>query len=146
MDKYSSLSGPICKFQRKLSVVNAAPGTLFTTLHFLCNLWMDSKLVLLYIRLERLAMDKDSSLLGPFVSYRENYVLWIQLLGLYLQHFIFFLTYEWAEYTRLERLARDKNPNLLGPICKLQRKWSVVNVAPGTVFTTLHFLFKLWTY
>ncbi len=31
------------------------------------------------IRLERLAKDKYSSLLGPLVSYEENEVLWIPL-------------------------------------------------------------------
>jgi hypothetical protein len=33
-----------------------------------------------YTKLERLARDKDSSLLGPFVSYEENEVLGIRTL------------------------------------------------------------------
>jgi hypothetical protein len=33
--------------------------------------------VLHYTRLERLAADKHSSLLSPFVSYKENKVFWI---------------------------------------------------------------------
>jgi hypothetical protein len=36
--------------------------------------WLN-KLVLIYPKLERLALDKHSSLLGPFVSYIENEVL-----------------------------------------------------------------------
>jgi hypothetical protein len=37
----------------------------------------------------------------------------VRLLGLYSQHFIFFITYEWAQYvrvshyTRLEKLVRE---------------------------------------
>jgi hypothetical protein len=42
--------------------------------------------------------------------------------------------------TMLERLANDKH-YLIGPNCKLQRKRSVVNAAPGDIFTTLHFDF-----
>jgi hypothetical protein len=45
------------------------PETVFTTLHFLHNLQMGP------IRVERLARDKYSSLLGPFVSFEENRVL-----------------------------------------------------------------------
>ncbi len=37
------------------------------------------------------------NLFGPFVSYEENEVLWIRYQELYLQHFIFFVTYELAE-------------------------------------------------
>ncbi len=49
-----------------------APGTVFRTFHFLCNLQMDLKYrVLHYVYLEGLATDKDSSLLGPFVSYKK---------------------------------------------------------------------------
>ncbi len=33
--------GPIHKLQRKWSVVNKVPGVVFTTLHFLCGIWMD---------------------------------------------------------------------------------------------------------
>ncbi len=38
-------------------------------------------------RLERLARDKRSSLLGSFVNYDENNFLWIQLQGAYSQHY-----------------------------------------------------------
>ncbi len=37
--------------------------------------WVQQARVLQYTRLERLARDKHSSLLGPFVSYEENGVL-----------------------------------------------------------------------
>jgi hypothetical protein len=36
--------------------------------------------------------DKHISLLGAFISYEENEVLWKQPMGQYSQHFIFFLT------------------------------------------------------
>jgi hypothetical protein len=39
-------------------------------------------------------LEKHSSLLGPFISYEENEVLWKQAQGLYLQHIIFFMTYK----------------------------------------------------
>ncbi len=48
-------------------------------------------------RLEWPARDKHSSLMGQFVSYEENKVSWIRLLGLYSQHYIFFVTYESAQ-------------------------------------------------
>ncbi len=51
--------------------------TIFTTLHFLFN-WVLQTRVLHNTRLERLAKHKHSSFLGPFVSYEENEVLWIQ--------------------------------------------------------------------
>ncbi len=38
-------------------------------------------------RLEKLAKGKHSSLLGPFVCYKENKVLWIQTCGLYYKSF-----------------------------------------------------------
>ncbi len=53
--------------------MNMTIGTVFTTLYFLCNLQMGPKAqVLYYIRLERIARKKHSSLLGPFESYQEN--------------------------------------------------------------------------
>ncbi len=33
----------------------------------------------------------NSGLLGPFVGYKENKLSWIQLIGRYSQHFIFFV-------------------------------------------------------
>ncbi len=59
-------------------------------------------------------MTKHSSLLGAFVSYEENEVLRIRPQGPYLQHCIFFLTYEQAQkpkalhYTGIKRLPSDK--------------------------------------
>jgi hypothetical protein len=43
------------------------------------------------------AKDKHFSLLGPFVSYEENEKLRIRHLDPYSQHYIFFVTYEWAK-------------------------------------------------
>ncbi len=42
--------------------------------------------------------------------------------GLYSQHFILIMTYEWAQearmfhYYKLDRLARDKHSRVLGPL------------------------------
>jgi hypothetical protein len=53
-----------------------ATVVVFTPLHLLHNLMNGpNKLVLHYTGLERLARDKQSSLLGRFVSYEENEVL-----------------------------------------------------------------------
>ncbi len=41
------------------------------------------------------------------------------------------------------KACHGKNSSLLG-ICKLQRKWSVMNMAPSTAFTILHFFRNLW--
>jgi hypothetical protein len=56
--------------------------------------------VLHYNRLESLASNKHSNLLGLlglFLSYDENEVLWIRSLGTYSQHFILFVTYKQAQ-------------------------------------------------
>ncbi len=93
----------------------------FTTLHFLCNLWIrpTSQSVALFYA-EKTCQRQHSSLLGAFVSYKENEVLWIRPLWHYSQHFIFFTAYEWSQQARalhfsgLERLAKDKCTSLLG--------------------------------
>jgi hypothetical protein len=130
----------------------------------------------------KLESDKCSNLLGLFISYEGNEVLWIQPLGPYSQHYIFFITYESAHWPKLldniklERLASDKHSNLLGlfisykenevlligavlhnikagMVCQWEtlklirpvtKKWSIVNTAPGPIFTTLYFLCNLW--
>jgi hypothetical protein len=87
---------------------------------FVAYEWAQQARVLVHTRLERLACDKNSSLLGKFMSYKENEVLWMWILETYSQHFIFFVAYKWAQqarvynYTRLERLSSDKNSSLLG--------------------------------
>jgi len=61
------------------------------------------------------------------------------LLGLYSQHFIFFVTFYWAQkarvvyYTRLERLVRDKHSSLVGPLISFKRN-EVLYVITTTVF------------
>ncbi len=53
-----------------------APRAAFTTLHFLCNLRMGPiARVLHYTRVERLAMDKHSSLLDSLINCEDNEVL-----------------------------------------------------------------------
>jgi hypothetical protein len=70
-----------------------------------------------YIALGSKNLDRDihSSLLGPFISYKENEVLWIWR----REQFIFFVTYRCAQQARmlnnawLERFTRDKHSILL---------------------------------
>jgi NADH:ubiquinone oxidoreductase subunit C len=56
------------------------------------------KLMLYYARLENLAIDKTSSFLDPFVSYKDNEVLRIrtQASEAINKYLIFFVAYEWA--------------------------------------------------
>ncbi len=73
-----------------------------------------------YTRLEKFTRNKASSLLGQFLSYKENEVSWILPQGPYAQHFIFFVTYEYTQlrtvlhYTGLKRPSSDKHSSLLG--------------------------------
>jgi hypothetical protein len=56
--------------------VNLAPGAVFTTLFFFVTYeWTQKAKVLLNRDLERVASDKQLSLLGTAVSYKENEVL-----------------------------------------------------------------------
>jgi hypothetical protein len=98
-------------------------------------------------RLERLAMDKQSSLLVPLVSYKEYKVLWIRHQWLYSQHFIFSVTYEFAQWawvlhwTRLERLAMDKQSSLLGPLVSY-KEYKVLWIRRQRLYTQ-HFIFPV---
>jgi hypothetical protein len=103
------------------------PGTVFTTFLYLTN--GHNKLhCYIALRAERLARDKHSSVLCPFV--RFSYV-WDCF------HNIPF-SYEWAQKaivlhcTGAERLARDKHSSLLCPF--------VIFYMSGTVFTTFLYL------
>jgi hypothetical protein len=118
----AKLIGFIRKLQRKWRVVNTIPEALFRMLCFLCNLQMAHKQEFLNnTLLEKLASDKCFSILGSFISYEENKVLWILPLGPYSQHFVFFKTYKWAIWARvlhcttLEGLVRDKHSSLFCP-------------------------------
>ncbi len=50
-----------------------------------------------YTGFEKLAKDKHSSLLGPFIFYEENEVFWKLLMEPFLQKYIFFETYEMGQ-------------------------------------------------
>ncbi len=63
--------------------------------------------VLHYTILERLAKEKHSNLLGPFILYKENEGLWSQVSQ--SQYLIFFVNYE---SVRLESIDRDKCSSL----------------------------------
>jgi hypothetical protein len=61
---------------KKWSVVNRAPGTVFTALHFLHNLWM--ALISKFVTLHWAGLAchwRMLQVIGPFVIYKENEVL-----------------------------------------------------------------------
>ncbi len=72
--KHSSLFGSFVSLEEnKVLWIQPAPGAVFTTLHFLCNLQKGPvSYSVLYTRLERLGKDKHSSLMGPFITYDEK--------------------------------------------------------------------------
>ncbi len=57
------------------------------------NIFIIQATGLLHNELERLATDKHSNLLGLFVSYEENKMLWIRTQVSHSQHFFFFVIY-----------------------------------------------------
>ncbi len=63
---------PINKLSRKQRVLNTAPGTVLTTLHFLLNLQKGPISYSVTLRqTKRLSSDKHSSLMGAFISYKK---------------------------------------------------------------------------
>ncbi len=79
------------------------PGAVFTTVFFVTYTLGSIKLECNYHpRFERFVRDKHTVVLGALVSYEENECEYGSL-GLYLQesqHFIFLITYEWAQQER----------------------------------------------
>jgi hypothetical protein len=71
MDKRTSLLGELVSYKE-----SEAPGTVLTTfISVLAYELVQHVRAFHFTRLERLARDKRTSLLGPFVSYKENEVL-----------------------------------------------------------------------
>ncbi len=68
-----------------------------TSFFFATYKWAQWDRVLHYTRLKRFARDKHSSLSGPFISYEENEVLWMQLLVQIQNTSFFFATYNLAQ-------------------------------------------------
>jgi hypothetical protein len=62
--------------------VNTAPEVAFRTLHFLCYLWTVPVSWSVTLHLSGKASPvRIHNLLGPFVNYKETYVLWVQHKG-----------------------------------------------------------------
>ncbi len=76
---------------------------------------------------------------NPWTYDREPIVL-PRLQALFSHHFIFFITFKQARflYTRLERVACTNT--LVNFVSIISNEQSVLNMVPGSVFTTLHFL------
>jgi hypothetical protein len=79
-----------------------------------CLMEVPNKMVLHYTKLQRLARNKHTSLLGPIVSYKENELLWGGSLGLYCSYVMKVPKKIMLHYTKLESLARNKHTSLLG--------------------------------
>jgi hypothetical protein len=110
INKTIQLIRPIHKLRKKWSAVNAAPGAVFTTLHFLHNLRLDQYIeVFVICKPFKCILTKQSSLFGPFISYEENEVLWMQPQGLYSLYFIFFITYDWTNTSKCLSFASLSN-------------------------------------
>ncbi len=86
----------------------------------------------------RLLRGKDTSLLGPFVSYKETEV-WLSVslglyswgLGLRTQDFIFFITISYRVTITLGwKCFQGQTLQLNGPNHRLRRKWSVLILPP----------------
>ncbi len=157
---------PICKLQRKWSVVNTV-SVFFISSSCQVKKTFESQVIinpmvqclstkshltdrhLVEVAMRHLTYTTVSWLTRVFVSYKENEVLWIQLLESYSQHFIFLITCELPN--KLECLYLyaftawcNVTLQLIGPIHKLQRKWSVVNTASGVVIiTTIRYVCNL---
>ncbi len=120
-DQCFSLFGPFlsCEIKWILWIQDLGLYSQHFTVFITCK-WAHQAIVFHNNHLKRLARDKHPSLLGPFLSYEEKGLLWIQDLGPYSKHFIFFIIYacaQWARVshgTRLERISRYKHPSLLG--------------------------------
>ncbi len=68
---------------------------IFTTLHFLCNLWMSPISWNICLRQAFSACcNVTFKLSGSWISYKDYETLWLLTLRSYLQHFIFFITYK----------------------------------------------------
>ncbi len=127
---------PICKLQRKLSVVNMAPGAVFTTLHYFHNLRMGPMSKVCYISLTwkvLLAMDKHSSLLGQFISctsckkmkyceYGSHQFICSSRMGPINQSVTIHL---------LEIIVRNKHSSLLGPFTSWKEKETLSVILEG---------------
>ncbi len=121
-EKHSSLLGPFVSYEENEVLWIRTQRPYFQNFSFFVteerSRWASE---FHHTRAERLVSEKHSSLLSPFVSYKENEVLWIQTQGLYLQNFIFFVTEErswWASelhHTPAETLVREKHSSLLSP-------------------------------
>ncbi len=98
-NKLSSLFGPFASYEENevlwiRLLISYSQHLIFSETYK----WAQEARVLHNTKLEWLVRNKHFSLLGPFANYKENKVLWIRLMLLNLQHFIFFVTYKWAQY------------------------------------------------
>ncbi len=100
-----------------------------------------------YTLLERLASDRHSSLSAPFVSCEENEVVNMEPVAVYST--LYFLCDLWKGPISLnvtwDLAGKACQWQTLKLIYKLWIKLSVVDIAPGTIFSALYFLYNLLT-
>jgi hypothetical protein len=89
-DKHSGLLGPLINYEENEVFYKWPLGSCSQYFIFFVS-FRPKKLRI--NRLVRLARDKYSGLLGPFISYEENEVFYIWTMGSCSQHFIYFVTY-----------------------------------------------------
>ncbi len=133
------------KLQRKWSIV-----TVFTTIHILCNLQMGPMSLSichwwaftalcnlthqLIVQKHKLQRNWSNVNMVPVTVFTTiNFLCNLQMgpMSLSICH--------WWAFTALCNLMRQH----IVPKHKLQRNWSIVNMIPLTVFTTIHFLCNL---
>ncbi len=94
--------------------MDTVPGTIFTTLNFIFNYkWFQKAKVFVTGKPFHSSVMQHSYLLGPFVSYEESEVLWIQSQGPYSQHLILFVTNEWFQKDRVFVTGKPFHPSTM---------------------------------
>ena len=95
MDKHSCSLEPVLSYEENKGLWIRPLVLCSQTFFFVTYKWVKYAGVLNHGTVEKLTMDKHSSLLDPSLSYEENKGFWIRPLVLYSQTF-FFVTYKWV--------------------------------------------------
>ncbi len=141
------LIGPIHQLQRKCSVLNMTPITVIRTLHLLCNLQMGQIFQSVTLQKARMVcVGQTLQLIGPIHELQRKCSILNMTPSTVIRTLHFLCTLEMGQIIqsftlqKAIKVCQGQTLQLIGSIHKLQRKW---RVAPGTVFTTLHFLCNL---
>ncbi len=140
------LVGSIHKLRSKRCVENMVPGTVFTTLHSLCN-WLMDPICKSYIPLGWKVLPREIhiSSLGPFISYEENEVLRIHTPGAICMTFhilrnLLVNTISKSYITLGWKVLPETNTSVYWAHLWVKKKIKCCETHPGAVITKLHFL------